>query len=417
MKKKEKNLRSSIKSVLEFIGEFIRIKDENSLSLSSMEVIKYYGILEKTLEFDSSISDYEKNSIVRGAVYDSLSNGSLNEKSFLSHFNKRHSEMLNSPNSSFRVITQFSLNSAFLSEELKFTINGSKVRLLQSLPKTYQKSRKVQEDDIQVNHGKKSLPRNIYCISYVTARSPQEAYYKAFNCIEILRAALNFSYNLKRTHIVRPYGPENYIIAGPTHTVHNIRGTAFDKLTHYEPEYNSGNKRISNPAKIDLLIKNTSHIIKQVNTLEIGPWIGKGLIMYVEALDISNPKLSFTMLWSVLDYFTVTTDNHSDTAKKASSIWKDQDLVKSILVILREVRNDFVHGGVSAKSSSDYLDILRGILDNFILFIINLKEQFTDTSSLEKYLNLPSSKMELANKLSEIKKQSELIELKLSGYH
>ncbi|MED5379369.1 MAG: hypothetical protein VX882_07370 [Pseudomonadota bacterium] len=83
MASKGKSLKHSVKAVLGFIEKFITVKDENSLSLSSMEVITYYAILEKTVEFAPSISDYEKSSIIRKAIHDSIKNGGLNEKSFI----------------------------------------------------------------------------------------------------------------------------------------------------------------------------------------------------------------------------------------------------------------------------------------------------------------------------------------------
>ena len=135
--------------------------------------------------------------------------------------------------------------------------------------------------------------------------------------------------------------------------------------------------------------------------------------MYVEALDIANPKLSFTMLWSVLEHFTVTDSNYSDTVKKASSIWNDHELVKSLLLVLRESRNDFVHKGVTSKTSTDYLEILRGILDELVLFTINIPKELDDLAALEEYLNLPRSNAELNAKLLEMKKQASLIQLKL----
>lgn len=413
MPTKGKSLKRSVKAVLDFIEKFITVKDENSLSLSSMEVITYYAILEKTVEFAPSISDYEKSSIIRKAIHDSIKNGGLNEKSFFKHFNQRHLDVLNSDNNSFRVITQFSVNPELLRKELNFTLNGVKIKLMRSLPKAYQKSRKIEEDNISNYHGKTSTPHDVYCVSYVSARSPQEAYHKAFHQIEIVRAALNFSYNLKRKHLIKSYGPENYVFSGPTHTVHSKDGEAFSDLTHFEPEYTRSNRKITNLPNVNLFTKNCLHIVNQVNTLKIGKWVGHGLTMYVEALDIANPKLSFTMLWSVLEHFTVTDSNYSDTVKKASSIWNDHELVKSLLLVLRESRNDFVHKGVTSKTSTDYLEILRGILDELILFTINIPKELDDLAALEEYLNLPRSNAELNAKLLEMKKQASLIQLKL----
>lgn len=413
MTSRGKSLKGSVKAVLEFIEKFIAVKDEKSMSLSSMEVITYYAILEKTVEFDLSISDYEKSNIVRQAIYDSIKDGGLNEKSFFKNFNRHHLEVLNSVILSFRVITQLSIDSQLLPNGLNFTLNGVRIKLMRSLPKAYQKSRKIEEDNIGNYHGKASTPHDVYCVSYVSARSPQEAYHKAFHQIEIVRAALNFSYNLKRKHLIKSYGPENYVFSGPTHTVHSKDGEAFSDLTHYEPEYTRSNRKITNLPNANLFTKNCLHIVNQVKTLKIGKWVGHGLTMYVEALDIANPKLSFTMLWSVLEHFTVTDSNYSDTVKKASSIWNDHELVKSLLLVLRESRNDFVHKGVTSKTSADYLEILRGILDKLILFTINIPKELDDLAALEEYLNLPRSNAELNAKLLETKKQASLIQLKL----
>lgn len=416
MRKQGKKQKGSMKVVLDFMSKYIRVKDENSLSLSSLKILKYYAVLEQLIEFAPSISDFEKSSLIKKSIYDSIKNEKLNEASFRKNFNKHQAELLKKSTDSYRVITQFNFSSGLLQKDITFTLLDTKVKLLQCLPKIYQRERKIQEESVETGQGIKSPAQNTYCICYVQARSAEEAYFKAIQKIDVVRAALNFSYNLKRDHIFRSYGPENYILSGPAHSVHNDSGRAYGKLTHYEPEFKSTYKRITNPSKFGLLIDNTNHVIKQVNTLKLGSWIAKGLNMYVEALDEANPKRSFIMLWSVIDYFTVTIDNHSDSAKKASSIWKDHELVKNILVILREARNDFVHGGVSSKSGSDYLEILRGIIDELILFIINHKEEFPDTKTLEQYLKLPSTDVDLRRKLKEIEHETGMINQKLSNF-
>ena len=126
---------------------------------------------------------------------------------------------------------------------------------------------------------------------------------------------------------------------------------------------------------------------------------------YCRVFDTSDYKDSFLRSWALLERLTDASGDYERLVRRASKVWKEEDIFREIAQYLRDRRNRFTHSSASEeRGEEDLVYLSKTLIEPLMsLFLVN-SFKFSEVGELVSFLDLPSSKTELLKRKSLIEK-------------
>jgi hypothetical protein len=385
---------------------------DGRVSFNGFGFTEYIVVLNSMVSLNDTITEFEKNNIVRKAAFSLAKREIISSSGLLKEINQFETEYLKQKPQKFILVSTLSIN-RFLKLK-RAHINGTTITFHHNLPKTFSTEieSKIKRPASYTITGE--YPKDyIFVKTTVNAKSHSQASSIAIDSIDIIRGIWNLFYNRGKFRISSGRrDPINNISFGPLHTIHFPNGKLASESWLYETGYMGPLKVFDMKNKLDNLYKFQNKVRKALKRNKFRNQMEPALQKYAQALDIRDWESSYLRLWGLLEYLTNTNENesHKDTVKRTSFFFQERDYARQVLNHLRDHRNKSVHTGGSNQNIETLLYQLKNFVEIVLEFEIANKFNFSSREELTQFMNLPED-------VSELKRRGEIIDhaLKFMG--
>jgi hypothetical protein len=373
-------------------GFNIRFKSKDVSFIDSSRYNTINSILVKSIiEFNGTISDFSKDQIVKHSLNVIAINNITSEKEALKVLNNQCKDYYKGKRkSSFNLLATLSI------DKLPFsilTINEGTVSICDEFNAKFQSSRSSQF----TKHYNKTEDSNwTKVLITVEDRDFQDAFQKAYNCLEVLRALLCLQIRSWRFPLTTK--SINQVLIGDFLTLHKENGECCDDNFYwYETIKRKVDLYNTEKGELDLLNTQTVRLIDKLNNCNPShnKTLTNVLCQYVSAYDLVNKESCFLKGWTVLENLLNSHQNET-IVKRCVTGYGNPDFLRLQIEALKNYRNELVH---EVKSNTDngseilnYCYILLNFLIHQISFNLNYSGKISSISEYAEYLDYLNNK-------------------------
>jgi hypothetical protein len=240
-----------------------------------------------------------------------------------------------------------------------------------------------------------------YVTTSVSSRDPHAAGESAIAELDALRAIWNlwFDYGRIRKSIGGWRRPRNPVVYGPYHTLHAPTGELATE-TYWFQTWKPDTTKTIDLEEVEKLRRFERWIQDRVNRSPAHTQIIGLLVRYVQALDESDDSAVFLKLWALLEEMTSTgRQGYDETVRRAAFIFRRREYNVAILDHLRGWRNRMVHEGTDAHETEDFVNQLKGYVEELLLFLLGNGRHFRNLDEFGKFLDLPRQPSALSERI------------------
>lgn len=239
----------------------------------------------------------------------------------------------------------------------------------------------------------------------VAARCEVSATARAIEVSDYFRAMWNLflGYGRRRVSMGQPR-PLNDVCYGPTHWLFDKNGNPATNGFWYEPKF------VLACFPTDIRQKSTRlHKFEQSTRLALrrcayGSDVIRGLRAYCLALDDWDMNACYLGLWQVLERLTGTAqESYEVTIRRASFLYRDHELYRTVFRHLRDSRNELVHGHINELRGEDIVCQLKHIVEDLLLFHLRNGGSFSSLGEAALFLDAPADRTALARRIELLK--------------
>ncbi|MFP3372416.1 hypothetical protein [Pseudomonas sp. SIMBA_068] len=314
----------------------------------------------------------------------------------LTEFDKLCHTQLN--DKQFTLVTTIQLKNIYTFPQ--FHTNECRIKITNSLPKKYLKSRtRALQEQQETIEDHTDLA---YAIIFTNAKSPESAVAKANDALAILSGLmqLGFKKNINFFAISNEgkYPSKLAIDQGKLQTLHLRSGSCHQEAiwinTDYEPRQPTSLKNYKNT------ISHTQKRFRQIARLTFSDHVEKALLNYSNALASKDTELRFLKLWVAIEQLLATDDTET-LIRRLSFFYRETHLQRSILRSLRLARNHHIHGGKRPTNIELKLFQLCRFFEHALQFFISNPFRYKTAEDAIAFISLNT---EAENIQSQIKK-------------
>lgn len=386
---------------------------DGRVSFNGFGFTEYIVVLNSMVSLNDTITEFEKNNIVRQAAFSLAKREKISSSGLLKEIDKLETEYLKQKPRKFVLVSTLSINRFIKLKRIQ--INGTTITFHPYLQKAFfeEIESKIKRPASYTITGE--YPKDyIFVKTSVKAKSYSQASSIAIDSIDIIRGIWNLFYNRGQFRISSGRrDPVNNISFGPLHTRHFPNGKLATESWLYETGYMGPLKAFDMKSRLDNLCKFQNNVRKLLNKNKFRNQMETALQKYAQALDVRDWESSYLRLWGLLEYLTNTNENesHKDTVKRTSFFFQEREYARQVLNHLRDHRNRSVHTGGSNQNIETLLYQLKNFVEVVLEFEIANRFNFSSREELTQFMNLPED-------ISELKRRNEIIghALKFMGH-
>ena len=302
---------------------------DGRVSFNGFGFTEYIVVLNSMVSLNDTITEFEKNNIVRQAAFSLAKRDKISSSGLLKEINKFEAEYLKQKPQKFVLVSTLSIN-RFLKLK-RVQINGTTITFHSYLPKSFTREieSKIKKPASYTITGE--YPKDyIFIKTSVKAKSYSQASSIAIDSIDVIRGIWNLFFNRGQFRISSgSRDPVNNISFGPLHTIHFPNGKLATESWLYETGYMGPLKAFDMKNKLDNLYKFLDNARKLLKKSKLRNQMETALRKYAQALDIRDWESSYLRLWGLLEYLTNTNENesHKDTVKRTSFSFKKESML------------------------------------------------------------------------------------------
>lgn len=370
---------------------------DGRVSFNGFGFTEYIVVLNSMVSLDVTITEFEKNNIVRNAAFSLAKKEKITSSGLLKEISDFEKEYLRQKPQNFILVSTLSINRHCKLKRIH--INGTTITFHSTLQKQFAKEieNKIKMPASFTITGE--YPKDyIFLKTSVKAKSYSQAVSIAIDSIDIIRGIWNLFYNRGQFRISSGRKePVNNVVFGPLHTIHFPDGKLATEVWFYETGYLGPLKPFDMKNKLDKLYKFQNNARKLLNKNKFENQVEAALKKYAQALDIQDLESSYLKLWGLLEYLTNTNENesHKDTVKRTSFFFQEREYAKQVLNHLRDHRNRSVHTGESNQNIETLLYQLKNFVEVVLEFQIANRFNFSSREELTQFMNLSEDHAEL----------------------
>lgn len=391
------NHNKPIDRILRLLEE-ARSVDGDKASFEGMSFDRHVTALMNSVSLDNRLSSRYKRSIVSSALLAHSPSTPLVAASFLAVLAQEESKQLRRKINSFWIRTSVSLSG------LEKTHQGRLLGCNYSIRPATLAHRPAEAEIKRRFEGRNGVDRlpNDYANVWIKASGwgSYDAGVRALDVFSVLRGIWNFSANCHSTR--SSFGlvhPMSVVICGPLHLMYDSgRGLIADEWL-YDPDFVTP----ARPLDVRGRWPKIRSAEKKLRSKLRGRWCEQAVLnlfgKYIVALDELRTESSFLRLWAVLEAATLTKRmRYSDTIKRASSVYLDSWYVREMLEVLREQRNERVHGGQEIEDSEILAYQLKSVVESVLGFWVGTGSKLQSNEEVARFMDLAASENSLKAK-------------------
>ncbi len=388
--KENKNLKPQL--LMDRMAEITSLMPDGRVSFSAFEKHQLDAVLLTMLEFDKGFSSSTMKELFNSGIDYCAKRNEFTKSAFLVGVNEAVMRRGARPEKLFVLVTSISTSEGFAKKNI--ILRNSKIRSWPGgVPKKY-----LTREKLEWHHGESPMPED-YCPVTVTVKSKDsmDAAHAAIYDLDYLRGihALFVNPPSELSFGIGPKRPINKIMLGGMHTLHDSKGRlANDNVYWYEQNYRVRPPiRFSNKHKLS---KNISYIEEQINVHSDGFTIKDAIIRYVRAYDESDRNVTIQKAWAAIESIVCPHENNAGSiVRRCSFMFADRPYYEQVLEHLREYRNRNVHSGYEVEDLDFHCYQLQQFFRQAILFYLKNATVFSGLQEANKFLDLPSTLVEL----------------------
>lgn len=369
------------------------INKDGNVQFGGFDIFVNSAHIDSMLELTIDLPTYEKRGLVERAIFKAGKNN-ITKNSLLKEINLIENEYIIAKDKKYYLVTSVSINR----RRRKLTnkrIGGIHLSFPAKLPKPFVKARKhcdfFQYSLEKIDYPKDYLPAKV-CIK---AKSTHQAAMDALIGLNLYRSYLNFSNNLHYSYsfsIGARRKPINQILLGPIHTLHNINGQLATEEFWVDDDYRGICHTFDTPVvgEYEKKIKLAHEFIRKSKKLPYKESFEEALLRYNDALDGYDWTNGFIKLWSVLELLTNTLNEpYKKTIRRVAFLYKEHEIVRQSLEILKEYRNSVIHKGIATGDIQVFIYELKGFVEYLLWFLLNNKFNFSSFEEFAEFCEQP----------------------------
>lgn len=393
--------------ILEKIDSIKKVDSDKKVSYTGFDYHDAMAALQSMVEFPDVAKDLHKELIISRAINIIASNKKLESVSVINQINNIIDEHLSVKERTFHVLTTISMGSPYPSKIIR--VNNCAIKILDGEYPNKFKSRYNFKFNVR---NKDDVTPSGYAkvIVSIKAKSDRAAASTALRELDIQRALWCL---LSNSSMEWSFGsgsrkPINKIRLGAVHTVHKGNGDFASESYWYEPNY--VNASIFHHPKPNIFKNNLSIIKRNISLIPYKDVIDEAMLHCVRALDEADKNIALIRLWTAIETITShRAQNSEPSIKRISFLFKDRDYHEQILTHLRDYRNRNLHAGEYSENAKTFCYQLQFYFHRLVLFHINNAGEFFNLDDANAFLDLPSNKKELENRIKLFEKAIKFI--------
>ena len=339
--------------------------------------------------------------IIRNAIQ-KLKNYSLTLDNFKTCLNEARREALDKPTEKYYFVFPLKIKYNSLKKR-KITLLDTEIKVCsyKYIQKnfSYEELKQEAEHDTRIKEGiKEGLePSRTYFVIEEYAIDEYRAGHSASDKFELLRSIINFvdQYGRLHKHFGAPtplsliYPPKVFFAFYSNRTYLNMWMTNITYTREIDSDLLKSRK----------VIERSEKLIKKINSLKNGglrDLIIEALYLHNNALDYYDKKwLSFLSFWQIFELITLSSKynlKQDEVCKRMLSLLKEKDPYEDIIDVFKKKRNKFVHGGELRDFTENDINMIKGIAQEAIIFLIYDASNLKDIGGLDFfYRNIHTS--------------------------
>ncbi len=345
------------------------------------------------IEFRPEIPEGEKLRIFNQALFAAARKGAIELESILKQVKELEVEFIMQPKTRYVISTSLSIQPREQMKRCK--VDNIIISFGRKISKAYTEDAEAEEmieemacRPLCTDPPKTYLP----VLLFLSARSPEEAFHKGFEALDLLRGIwnLNENYGLFRITIGDVRTPINTIVLGPIHIVQPGTANPLKESWWYDPYYQGPITVKTIGPQMEDFYRREKRVRKLLQMHNYRADLEWAIREYGRALDYRNFDISFLKLWPVMERLTDTLiGNYGVTIRRTSFIFQEPQYHREVLDHLRMRRNAFVHYNELSRSIDTYIFQLKFYVEALINFHLANGKTFSNLSEASEFLDLP----------------------------
>jgi len=403
MKVSKKKKEYKVGLFLSQISDSISISENGGLTYSGFEVGEVLRLIEKFIDFPECAMHLDKDTLVRRAYKDCLISEDYSESTFFKHIKTHIINELKKVEDTYYLLTTQSLNIKNI-ETREFNIFDCQVILKESFSDLFT-GREDLFEKLKHDIGLCEDVRKYSRVEVkVKSRNKREAFSRALDAINVVRAIVNMQINSSGIIFGDSYKPINKIRLGKVHTLHDESGRAIDHPIFFEPEYREA--KVESPKNPEVFQKNIVNIMSWIDKSPFSRKLYSSLLRCSDALDLGDKNVSVIKLWGALESIVADDEPNCDNLpNRLSALYSDSEFTKHVVMHIRDYRNAHVHQGIGDEDSVHRAYHLQNLYNNILLYYSRPTNNFTSLKEANATLdNIAKGKDKLGQEIEAINK-------------
>jgi hypothetical protein len=380
---KTKNFKPEI--VLNKVNASVQVVD-GRISFAGFSFYDDLIALKTMLTFPKSMTDQDKDRLIRKAISVVAKDQPVNKINFLAALNDVLIEANRTEVRQFHVLTSISISRNF--KRRTFNVGTCKIVFVgEKWPRKF-----VDRDELIASS--RVLPRgDVHKLEKlqisVRAKSANQTMTVALRALDLQRAIWCYLGNFDMQISGNTWKPINRIRLGQHHTVHAATGEPAGNIIWYEPNFDEMDLfTAEDPA---LFIRNSNWIKRRIEQSTSSMILEDVLIRYVRALDEPDQNTALMRLWAALEALAAPRGQNAADAivRRCSFLFADWEYWKQILEHLREYRNTHVHAGEQSDNALFHCYQLQNFFRTLFSFHLGTGASFQDIHEANEFLDQP----------------------------
>ena len=350
-------------------------------------------IITGAAQFPKGIPEPRRRRIARTALIGGARSGDLSFERVVETLAEFARSYLSRPVRPLVMLTSWSVKFQVGLERIR--TRSARLQFSARIPRRFERR---SEDRPEPRH--RGAPPNNYAFLrvHVEARCEYDAYEKAADESDLLRAIWNLQLNWRRWTPGQETGRSlNQIVAGPLHTIHTDDGALYGESYWWDPTYLEPHSVKHFGGSLRKIRKFDTDVRKRLRHHTLRRRVEGFLLRYVRALDEPSGRSAFLQLWSLLEQVTGTADGerHDVTVKRAVALVPGAPFERALLHDLRLWRNRMVHEGTEGDDHLAMVQLLKRHIEWILFFLLNEPRAFITMDEWVQFLELPRTPTEL----------------------
>lgn len=400
-------------SLLQRLNDATELNERGSISFIRNDHRELFELLAHQICFPEGFSYRDVSAISYRAYLDLRKEGAVDQKSLISLIAQRVEQWKTRPLKTYTMWTKMRLSQMASASGLRFQFDGVFVRTVANLPKWLSLETNFISGIGDVNPN--VLPFFGYAILSTKARSENEASDKLFIALDKFYAIVNTSWRFNEFWI--SHRPSSILLHGPNYFFFENKKFLGQNRAWFNQDFDEKEWTFSPKTAADFS-KNADLFKRAIKRLECHPLrvpLERAIVLVSEGMMSSRLSFRLMRFWSAAEalYTKENSQTPYDRLIDRMLFAEAEDEISIERLKLKrasELRNQYVHRGLTEKENSSLIQNLRETILRFAYYILFNGDDFRKHAELLEMIEPSNAPHKVAEKLLAIERRRKIVE-------